>query len=84
MHFQAYYLAAPFPIERAETSHVPGLRRASGAVTISQLSGYAVSSSSVTAPLSHVCLQQTCSRSAFRRCFELGSTLKDVVQLQRT
>jgi GDP-L-galactose phosphorylase len=42
LHFQAYYLASPFPIERADTSPVPGLRRASGAVTISQLSGYAV------------------------------------------
>lgn len=44
MHLlQAYYLASPFPIDRAETAPVPGLRRASGAVTISQLSGYAVS-----------------------------------------
>lgn len=45
---QAYYLAAPFPIERADTVAVPGLRRASGSVTISQLSGYAVSSRHLT------------------------------------
>lgn len=48
---QAYYLASPFPIERAETSPVPGLRRASGAVTISQLSGYAVRATSLASCL---------------------------------
>lgn len=42
LHFQAYFLAAPFPIERASTRPVPGLRRSSGSVSISQLSGYAV------------------------------------------
>lgn len=36
---QAYYLAQPFPIERADTTNIPGLRRPSGCVSISQLSG---------------------------------------------
>lgn len=42
LHFQAYYLAQPFPIERADTKAVPGLHRPSGRVSISQLSGYPV------------------------------------------
>jgi GDP-L-galactose phosphorylase len=52
LHFQAYYLAAPMPLERAPTSpltciksggiHAASNPRTARGVTISQLSGYAV------------------------------------------
>ena len=46
---QAYYLAAPFAIERAPTVSVRGLRRtAAGGVTIVQLSDYPVRHGSVS------------------------------------
>lgn len=42
LHFQAYYLAAPFPCERAPTAPIRGLKRKRGNVIISRLVGYPV------------------------------------------
>eukprot|EP00246_Nothoceros_aenigmaticus_P015872 TRINITY_DN686_c0_g1_i1.p1 TRINITY_DN686_c0_g1~~TRINITY_DN686_c0_g1_i1.p1 ORF type:complete len:244 (+),score=48.23 TRINITY_DN686_c0_g1_i1:151-882(+) len=43
LHFQAYYLATPFPVERAATVRIPALlRRRKRTVKISQLSNYPV------------------------------------------
>eukprot|EP00195_Chlamydomonas_chlamydogama_P015596 CAMPEP_0202902956 /NCGR_PEP_ID=MMETSP1392-20130828/19646_1 /ASSEMBLY_ACC=CAM_ASM_000868 /TAXON_ID=225041 /ORGANISM="Chlamydomonas chlamydogama, Strain SAG 11-48b" /LENGTH=481 /DNA_ID=CAMNT_0049589861 /DNA_START=532 /DNA_END=1977 /DNA_ORIENTATION=- len=42
LHFQAYYLAAPFPCERASTAPIKGLKRKRGNVQVSRLLDYPV------------------------------------------